>query len=364
MPRDLTRIILAALFIGGLIATCFWILGPFLTAIVWAATLVIAVWPLMLRVQHALWNIRALAVAVMTLALLLVFLIPFWFAIGTIVAHAGAVVDWARALDSYRLPPPPDWLARLPMIGPQAVTWWNDITDMGLSDLAPKLTPYAGQATNWFVSEIGSLGLVFVQFLITVVLAAIMFTHGEQAAELVRRFGHRLAGERGTEAVRLAGQAIRGVALAVVVTAVVQSLIGGIALEVAGVPLASVLTAIMFMMCVAQMGPGPVLVPVVIWMYVRQENGWATFLLVCTIVVISLDNLLRPILIRKGFNLPLLLILAGVIGGLLAFGLVGVFLGPAVLAVTYTLLQAWMAEDDLPAIPDATPAAIGRDDSC
>ncbi|MCW3474476.1 AI-2E family transporter YdiK [Limobrevibacterium gyesilva] len=344
--RDLTRTTLAVLFIGGMITTCFWILGPFLPAIVWAVTLVIATWQLMLRAQAALWNMRGLAVAVMTLGLLLVFIVPFWFAIGTIVGHAGQIAEWVRALASFKLPPAPDWLTALPLVGARATQLWDEAADRGLRDLAPQLAPYAGQVTNWFVGAVGSLGIVFVQFLLTVILAGIMYAKGEQGAAMARRFGHRLAGERGAEAVRLAGQAIRGVALAVVVTAAAQSLLGGIAIAVAGVPFASVLTALMFMLCIAQLGPGLVLLPAVIWMYVVGSAAWGTFLLVSSLVVISLDNFLRPILIRKGADLPLLLILGGVIGGLLSFGLVGIFLGPAALAVTYTLLQAWMAEDD------------------
>jgi predicted PurR-regulated permease PerM len=116
-------------------------------------------------------------------------------------------------------------------------------------------------------------------------------------------------------------------------------------LRIAGVPFAAVLTAVMFMLCIAQLGPLPVLVPVVIWLYWSGSKGWGTFLLVWTIVVGSLDSLLRPILIRKGAHLPLVLLLGGVIGGLIAFGLVGIFLGPVVLGVGYTLLQSWMAED-------------------
>jgi len=138
------------------------------------------------------------------------------------------------------------------------------------------------------------------------------------------------------------------VALGVVVTAVVQSVLGGIGIALAGVPFAAVLTAIMFMLCIAQLGPLPVLVPVVIWLYWSGETGWGTFVLVWTIVVGSLDSILRPLLIRKGAHLPLVLLLAGVIGGLIAFGLVGIFLGPVVLAVGYTLLQSWMAEEIIP----------------
>jgi predicted PurR-regulated permease PerM len=180
--------------------------------------------------------------------------------------------------------------------------------------------------------------------MLTVVVAAIMYAGGEHAALAMVRFGRRLAGEHGENSVRLAGQAIRGVALGVVVTAVVQSVLGGIGLAIAGVPFASVLTAVMFMLCIAQVGPVLVLVPAVIWMYWSGESGWGTFLLVWTIVVGTLDNFLRPFLIKKGADLPLLLIFAGVIGGLIAFGLVGIFVGPVLLAVAYTLLEVWMRE--------------------
>ena len=142
----------------------------------------------------------------------------------------------------------------------------------------------------------------------------------------------------------LAGQAIRSVALGVVVTAVAQSVLGGIGLAVAGVPFASLLTALMFILCLAQIGPGLVLIPAVIWMYYAGDALWATVLLVFTIIAGTMDNFLRPFLIRKGADLPLLLILAGVIGGLIATGLLGIFIGPTVLAVGYTLLNAWMDE--------------------
>jgi predicted PurR-regulated permease PerM len=342
---DLARMTLAVLFIGGMIATCFVILAPFLPAIIWAITLVLATWHLMLRMQRALWNQRWLAVAVMTLALLLVFIVPFWFAIGTIVGHAAQIGDWVRELTNYRVPPAPDWLASLPLAGNRATQLWNDAADMGVRDLAPTLTPYAGRVTNWLVAEVGSLGIVFLQFLLTVILTAIIYANGERAAALARAFGHRLAGERGREAMLLAGQAIRGVALAVVVTAVAQSAVGGVAIAVAGVPFASVLTALMFMLCIAQIGPALVLIGAAVWQFTTGATGWGAFLIAIVIVLIALENVLRPVLIRKGADMPVLLILGGVIGGLMAFGIVGIFLGPAALAVSYALLHAWMAED-------------------
>ena len=139
---------------------------------------------------------------------------------------------------------------------------------------------------------------------------------------------------------------IRGVALGVGVTAIVQTVLGGLGLAIAGVPFASLLSAVMLMLCIAQAGPGLILFPAVAWMFWMGDTGWAVFLLVWSLIVTSLDNFLRPMLIRKGADLPLLLIFAGVIGGMLGFGLVGIFIGPVVLAVTYTLFEAWI-EDGL-----------------
>jgi predicted PurR-regulated permease PerM len=344
--EDLTRTTLAVLFICSLLVGSFWVMRPFLPAIFWAITLVIATWPVMLKLQHRLGNRRGFAVLVMTLALLLVLVVPFWLAISTIVANMDDIAGLGRTVLSLRVPEPPHWLADVPLIGERATAAWQRFTASGLGDLAPKLTPYAGVVTAWFASAVGSLGSIFLEFLLTVGVAAMMYAGGERAAATAIRFGRRLGGERGAFAVRLAGQAIRSVALGVVVTALAQSLLGGIGLAVVGVPLSPVLTAVMFMMCLAQIGPGLVLIPAVIWMYYAGDALWATVLLAFSIVAMTMDNFLRPLLIRRGADLPLSLILSGVIGGMLAMGLLGIFLGPTILAIAYTLLNAWMAETD------------------
>jgi predicted PurR-regulated permease PerM len=242
------------------------------------------------------------------------------------------------------LPPPPDFVEKIPLIGQKAAALWRTYAAKGFAELAQAIAPYAGQITRWFATEVGNFGLVSVQFLLTVVISGILYANGEEAAQWVRRFGRRLAGERGDHVVRLAGQAIRGVALGVVVTALVQSLLGGIGLAVAGVPFVAVLTAVMFMLALAQIGAIPVLLCGLAWLWWKGDTGWFFALLVWTILVGSLDNVLRPFLIKRGADLPLLLIFAGVIGGLFAFGLLGLFVGPVILAVAYTLLDAWVAE--------------------
>ena len=342
--RDLTRTTLAVLFITALIGASFWILRPFLAASVWATMIVVATWPLMLRVQRWLGNRRALAVSVMTAVLLLVYVVPFMLAVGTVLDQADRIAGWADTLATVQLPRPPEAVHRIPFVGARIAAAWERAASASVDEVVASLEPHARAIALWFVARLGSFGVVSLEFLLTTIIAAMMYAKGETVASGVVRFAQRLAGDRGEQAVALAGQAIRSVALGVVLTALVQAVLGGIGLAVAGVPFVVILTGIMFLLSIAQLGPLAVLVPAVVWLYWRGSSGWGTVLLVWTVLITPLDNFLRPILIRKGVDLPLTLIFAGVIGGLIAFGLVGIFVGPVVLAVGFTLLKAWVLQ--------------------
>jgi predicted PurR-regulated permease PerM len=345
VDRDLPRDILAVLFIGALIAAALWILRPFLVAMIWSTTIVVATWPAMLAVQARLWGKRVLAVMAMTLVLLAVLILPSLALLGTIVANVDPIVAWAQSLATGPLPPVPTWVRQLPLVGEPAAQVWEQVATKGLQELLVRTAPYAADVTRWFVAQVGQFGLVIVQSVLTIIVSAILYFRGEVFADSVKRFAGRLAGTPGEAAVGLSARAIRGVALGVVVTAMVQAGLGGIGLAVAGVPFAPVLTTVMFLFSVAQIGAVPVLVPAVIWLYWTGDTTWGTVLLVVTIVVGTLDNVLRPLLITQGANLPFLLIFAGVIGGLIAFGLIGIFVGPVVLAVAHSLLGAWVGGD-------------------
>jgi predicted PurR-regulated permease PerM len=342
MQRDITRVVLAVLFIVALIGSSIWILRPFLGAIVWAATIVVATWSLMIALQTWLWGKRALAVTVMTLLLLCILVVPLTFAIGAIVSNVDGIVEWVKSLGSFRTPSAPQWVADLPFIGTKAVELWDRVAAAGIQEVAVRAAPYAGIFIGWLVAQLGNIGVLLAEFLLTVILAAAMFANGELATQRLMRFGWRLAGAGGENAVRLAGQTIRSVALGIVVTALAQTIFAGLGLVIAGVPFAGVLTAAMLLLSIAQIGVIPVLGCAVAWLYWSGDSAWGTFLLVWTIVAATMDNFLRPILIRRGADLPLLLIFAGVVGGLLAFGLIGIFVGPVVLAVADTLLMAWI----------------------
>ena len=344
-PRpDLARATLGVLFIVALIVSTVWILRPFLGAIIWAAMIVVATWPVMRPLQARLWGRRSLAVAVLVGAGLLVVFLPLSLATGTIVSNASEIVAWASNVQSFTMPPPAEWLGTLPVVGPRALAAWEQIAARPLADLTSAAAPYAATAVLWVAGSLQSLGLLLVQFVLTLAIAAVMYAKAESAADGLLRFGRHLGGDAGDRVVRLAAQAIRGVALGVVVTALVQATLAGIGLAAAGVPFAALLAVVAFISCIAQVGPVIVLAPAVVWLYWQGASGAATGLLLWALLVVSLDNILRPILMTKGANLPMLLMFAGVIGGLLAFGLIGIFVGPVVLAVSYTLVGAWMTD--------------------
>jgi predicted PurR-regulated permease PerM len=340
---DITRIVLFVLVIGMLLAGSVWTLLPFLSGMIWATTIAVATWPTLLQLQRLAWGRRWVAVVIMTLLVLVVFIVPFALATSALLDAAYRSPTVMNDFVTHGLGPPPSWIASVPVLGDQLVERWQTIAAGGPGALAAVLQPYARSAAAWAIAAIGGLGSTLVLILLTVVILAILYARGEIAASGVLAFAHRLGGESGEGTVRLAGQAIRSVALGVLVTALVQAVLAGVGLWFCGVPHPGLLTAIAFILGVAQLGPLPILAPAVGWLYWSGSGGWATALLIWSLPVAALDNVVRPILIRRGVALPLLLIIAGVIGGLIGFGVVGLFVGPVVLAATYTLAKDWVA---------------------
>jgi predicted PurR-regulated permease PerM len=350
---DLAQVTLGVAFVVLLAAASFWVLSPFLLALVWATMIVIATWPVLMTLQQRFGGRRGPAVAVMTLLLLLAFILPFVLAVAMVVTNGPEIAAWFSTALTWHLPTAPQWVADLPVFGERAAAFWNDLATGGLA----RLKPYATQAVAWFAGQLGTVGAALVHMAFTLVIAVILYALGDVAGQGVRMFFHRLAGDRGDRAVVLAAQAVRGVALGVVVTALAQTVVSGLGLALSGMPFAGPITLLILLLCIAQVGPLLVLVPAVIWLYATGESVSATVLLVFTIVAGTMDNVLRPYLIKKGADLPLLLIFAGVIGGLLSLGVVGIFVGPVVLAVTYRLIGEWVRADTA----GANPAAAGRD---
>ena len=344
--NDITRVVLFVLVIGALLLGSLWTLLPFLSGMIWATTIAVATWPLLLRLERATGR-RTLAVVLMTLIVLLVFIVPFALAVSTLLDASRRSPAVMSDFLTKGLGPPPAWIRDIPGVGAEFSDRWQSVAAGGPEALVEVLQPYGRSAAAWAIAATGGFGRIFVLVLLTIVLVAILYSQGETAAAGVLAFARRLGGDTGERTVLLAGQAVRSVAMGVVVTALVQAVLAGIGLWFCGIPHPALLTAVTFILGIAQIGPVLVLLPSIAWLYWTGSNGWGTALLVWSLPVAALDNVLRPILIRRGVQLPILLIVAGVIGGLIGFGVVGLFVGPVILAATYTLARDWVARGEV-----------------
>ncbi|MBJ3815565.1 AI-2E family transporter YdiK [Shimwellia pseudoproteus] len=351
---DIPRVLLSVLFLSIMIIACLWVVQPFILGFAWAGTVVIATWPVLLRLQHLLWGRRSLAVLVMTLLLTLLFVIPIALLVNSIVDNSSTIANWATA-SSHMSPPALNWLRDIPMVGDKLWQSWHGLLHNGGRALMDKVQPYIGTTTNWFVGQIAHVGSFVMHCVLMLAFSALLYWRGENVALGLRHFAYRLAAQRGDAAVVLAAQAIRAVALGVVVTALVQGILGGIGLAICGIPYVTLLMVVMILCCLVQIGPLLVLIPAIIWLYWSGDTTWGTVLLVWSAIVGMMDGVIRPMLIRMGADLPLILVLSGVIGGLIAFGMIGLFIGPVVLAVSYRLYAVWVNET---ALPDEDPEEL------
>jgi len=348
--RDLTRLLLGAVVLSALLIGSFWTLKPFLPALIWSTMIVVSTWPLLMVVQGWVGGHRLIATAVMVVLLLVIVIVPLTIAISTVVTEAEELTR-NHAISRIGIPPPPAWVASLPFVGERIAGEWQALASSTPEALASRAKPYVGPVVGWIAAHAGTFGAFVLNLLVTLILCAVLYASGEKAARAVIRFALRLDGQHGETLVRLAGGSIRGVALGVVVTAAVQTFLGALGLVAASVPYVSIFAAVMFVFCIAQIGPTIPLLVAVGWLWYAGDTTAAVLLAIWTVIVASLDNVLRPILIKRGADLPLLLIMGGVIGGLLGFGLMGLFVGPVILAVAYKILGAWVAEGEAASRP-------------
>jgi predicted PurR-regulated permease PerM len=325
-----------------LVVACLFVLRPFASALLWAVVLCFSSWPLYGRLRRMLGGRRTLAALVMTLGMILIILLPFVI-IGTAVSDD--VRDLTVALRAWidtGPPAPPDWLGKIPFVGSRAVDYWQSLaTDS--SKLAAEARRLIAPASA-FLLMIGKMlvsGLL--ELTLSILIAFFLFRDGESAAERFGMMVERVADERGRRLLNLATSTVRGVVYGILGTALVQAIMAGIGYVIAGVPGAGMLALLTFFLSVVPIGPPLIWVPAALWLFHEGSTGWALFMLVWGIGVSSVDNVVKPWLISQGSDMPFLLIFFGVLGGALAFGFIGVFLGPTLLAVGYRLVTEWAA---------------------
>ena len=335
VEKALGLVLLLVLAVG-----CIMVLKPFLTAILLAVILCVSTWQLFRRIEGLLGGRQtpaALLMTLMTAGLLVLPLLALGANLADDVARLTAAV---RAAIDQGLPPP-GWLGRLPLIGVEAERVWTQVSQQG-AELGPTLAPYVQPLREWALHQGASLLSGTLQVLFGIVLAFFLYRDGAYVESRLDWAMTRLGGWRAQRVLQTAGMTIVSVVNGVLGTALVQSILMGFSFWLAGVPGAMVLSAVGVVLALLPMGLLLLWLPAALWLMSSGYTGWAVFVMAWNGVFVgNLDNVLRPYLISRGVRMPMVLIFLGVLGGLLAFGIVGVFLGPVLLAVAHTLFQDW-----------------------
>src|SRR4051812_17618218 len=347
---------LAWLFVILLGAGCLYIMLPFVSVMLWAIVLCFSSWPLYRRVLSLVRNRSNLAALIMSLGLMLVVLLPFIVVAAALADHMSQLTGAVRTWIDAGPPAPPQWLHKLPVVGGRAVAQWQTLAadSEKLLALARRLLE---PISAWLLGLGVAMGGGLVRLAFSFFIAFFLFRDGEKFAERLHAVATRIGGDRSVHLVNLAGNTVRGVVYGILGTALVQAVMAGIGFVIAGVPGAAVLTLLTFFLSVVPMGPPLVWIPATFWLFHQGATGWGIFMIVWGIGVSSIDNFVKPWLISRGSAMPFLLILFGVLGGAFAFGFIGVFLGPTLLALGYRILQEWFSrKSTLASEPVEAPA--------
>jgi predicted PurR-regulated permease PerM len=326
-----------------LLAGCLLVLRPFVSALLWAVVLCVSSWPIYRRLLRLTGNRNTLAAFLMMLAMILVVLLPFVIVGLTLADNVKDLTAAAKHWIENGLPGPPEWLARVPVVGSPIVEYWQSLA-ADTSKLWTDAQRFIEPVSAWLLKGGLVLGGGLIQLALSIFIAFFLFRDGAAAGGLFATAVERIAGERGGHLLTLAGKTVRGVVYGILGTALAQAIMTGIGLLIAGVPGAALLALLTFFASIVPVvGTGLIWIPSALWLLHQGATGWGIFLLIWGVGVANIDNVVKPWLISQGSNMPFILIFLGVIGGALTFGFIGVFLGPTLLAVGYRLVGEWIA---------------------
>ena len=351
--------VLAGALLAGLAVGCAVVLLPFLSALLWGAILVFTTWPLFAGLRTHLHVGSRPAAGIMVLLTTVLIVLPIALA-----APAGADdvnqlrISFQAALDA-GLPGAPAWLLSLPVIGPTLTEYWNRWA-ADLSAMVGFFSPWFGMLAENGLKVLLGIASGLVQFIIALVVAFFFWASGDTLTTYMNRIARRIAGDRAERLVAVTGATVRGTVYGILGTALVQGLLTTIGLSVAGVPRPLLLGLIAGLLSVLPIGAPVIWIPASLWLLGTGHSAWGIVLALYGLFIISgSDNVIRPYFISRGAQLPFLLTILGVLGGALAFGLLGIFLGPVLLGVGYTLVAEFAGSG---ALVTPSAAATGRDD--
>jgi predicted PurR-regulated permease PerM len=334
-----------AIRLGALALLLYWslvLVRPFISIVIWSVVLTVALYPVFEWMSQWLGGYRRLAAVLITILSLLVVIGPAtWLALGLV--DSLRVISERLDFSTLTIPPPSVAVKSWPLIGEPIYQFW-DLASTNLAGALAKIAPYLKPLGSILLQVAAETGTGMLKFFAAIIVAGFLFAPAPRLVEAVRTFARRLLSQRGEEFVALAGATIRAVSRGVIGVSVLQALLAGIGLMVAGVPGASLITSAVLILGIIQIGPSVVLVPLVIWSWFAMETTAALLFTAYMIPVNLMDNVLRPLVMGRGLQTPMLVILVGVIGGTLAYGITGLFLGPIVLAVIWELTATWIKE--------------------
>jgi predicted PurR-regulated permease PerM len=343
-----------------LIYWSFVVIRPFVPILAWSVVLTVALYPVFNLLSRLLGNRPKLAATILTLINLGIVIGPAtWLGLGAV----EGLRSFAAQLSAGTLvvPSPPARIKDWPIVGQQLHGVWEQASTnlrVLLSQVVPQLKPLAGT----MLGLAGDAGVGTLKFLVAVALTGFLFPAGPRLVEASKRFLSRVVAERSVDFLALAGATIRSVAQGVIGIAVAQGLVIGIILELADVPRAGLLAFAVMMLGILQIGSAIIVIPVLVWIWLTKSFATALVVTLCILPASLADNVLKPIVMGRGLTTPTLIIFLGVIGGTLAHGIVGLFIGPIILAVAWELLTAWVRDDEPLAVPpDAEAAAKNKE---
>ena len=338
IDQALTLAVLTMLIVG-----CFFVLQPFITALVWAAILCTTTWPLYWRLTARLRDRSGLAALAMVVLLALLMLAPFIVVGATIADNAALMAKWGRGILESGPPDPPAWVSGLPLVGATVAAYWTSMAH-DTAQMLPMLRDYVEPLRKFLVASGASVVGAILQMTLAIFIAWFMFRDGHAIAAHLHRVALRIAGDRGIHLASVAAATVRGVVLGLLGTALVQGVVAAIGFWIAGIQAAPLLGLLTFFLSPVPVGPPLVWVPAGLWLIQNGQMGWGLFVLLWGVLAVStIDNVIKPLIISRGVDLPFVLVLLGVLGGAIAFGFIGIFLGPVLLAVGYALLMEWAA---------------------
>jgi predicted PurR-regulated permease PerM len=328
--------------LGLLLYFSFLLVRPFITIMIWSVVLTVALYPMYDWMVDKLGGRRRLAAGLLTGLILLIVIGPAtWLALGLI--ESLRALSEQLDLSALTLPPPPDTVKSWPLIGDSIYQFW-DLASTNLRAALAKVAPQLKPLGSTMLQIAAEAGTGAIKFFIAVFVAGFLFSPAPALVGSIRMFSRRLASGRGEEFVQLAGATIRAVSRGVIGISALQALLAGLGLMAAGIHGASLITSAVLVLGILQIGPSIILIPVIIWSWTTMEATSALLFTAYMIPVNLLDNILRPIVMGRGLNTPMLVILLGVLGGTISYGITGLFLGPIVLAVIWELLVTWVRE--------------------